>query len=92
MRFATTNSESDVQDQSLDQYIERMKEGQDKIYYIIGESSTVVRKSPLLEAFKSKGYEVLLLTDRIDEWLMSNMSEYKEKTFQDVARGELPRS
>jgi len=90
LRFATTNSEYDVQDQSLDQYIERMKEGQDKIYYIIGESSTVVRKSPLLEAFKSKGYEVLLLTDRIDEWLMSNMSEYKEKTFQDVARGELP--
>ncbi len=90
LRFATTNSESNVQDQSLDQYIERMKEGQDKIYYIIGESSTVVRKSPLLEAFKSRGYEVLLLTDRIDEWLMSNMTEYKGKQFQDVARGELP--
>ncbi|MEQ9210086.1 MAG: molecular chaperone HtpG, partial [Pseudomonadales bacterium] len=76
LRFATTKNDSDTQDQSLNQYIERMPEGQDKIYYIIGDSSTVVRKSPLLEAFKSKGYEVLLLTDRIDEWLMSNLTEY----------------
>lgn len=90
LRFATTKNDSDTQDQSLDQYIERMPEGQDKIYYIIGDSSTVVRKSPLLEAFRSKGYEVLLLTDRIDEWLMSNLTEYKERPFQDVARGELP--
>ncbi|MFX4228701.1 MAG: molecular chaperone HtpG [Porticoccaceae bacterium] len=90
LRFATTKNDSDTQDQSLNQYIERMPEGQDKIYYIIGDSSTVVRKSPLLEAFKSKGYEVLLLTDRIDEWLMSNLTEYKETPFQDVARGELP--
>jgi len=90
LRFATTITDSNIQNQSLDQYIERMQEGHDKIYYIIGESSTVVRKSPLLEAFKSQGYEVLLLTDRIDEWLMSNLSEYKEKQFQDVARGELP--
>ena len=90
LRFATTNSESDVQDQSLDQYIERMKEGQDKIYYIIGENSNVVRKSPLLESFKAQGYEVILLTDRIDEWLMGNLFEYEGKSFQDVARGELP--
>lgn len=90
LRFATTKSDSNTQDQSLDQYIERMPEGQEKIYYIIGDSSTVVRKSPLLEAFKSKGYEVLLLTDRIDEWLMSNLTEFREKQFQDVARGELP--
>lgn len=90
MRFCSTNDESAEQDQSLDQYIERMKEGQDKIYYIIADSLNMARKSPLLEAFLDKGYEVLLLTDRIDEWLMGNLFEYQGKSFQDVARGELP--
>ena len=89
LRFASTHTDSSEQNQSLDQYLERMKEGQTKIYYIVGESLNVVSKSPLLEAFRDKGYEVLLLTDRIDEWLMGNMFEYKEKSFQDVARGEL---
>ena len=89
LRFASTNTDSAVQDQSLDQYIERMKNGQDKIYYVVAESFNMALRSPLLEAFRAKGYEVLLLSDRIDEWLMGNMTEYKEKAFQDVSRGSL---
>ena len=89
LRFASTNTDSAVQDQSLDQYIERMKDGQDKIYYVVAESFNMALRSPLLEAFRAKGYEVLLLSDRIDEWLMGNMTEYKEKAFQDVSRGNL---
>jgi len=90
LRFSSTHTDKADQDQSLDQYIERMKEGQDKIYYIIAESFNMAMKSPLLETFRSQGYEVLLLTDRIDDWLMGNMQEYQGKSFQDVARGELP--
>ena len=90
LRFATTHTDKAEQDQSLDQYIERMQEGQDKIYYIVADSFNMASKSPLLETFRAKGYEVLLLTDRIDDWLMSNMHEYQGKSFQDVARGELP--
>ena len=89
LRFASTETDSEVQDQSLDTYIERMKEGQDKIYYIVAESFNMAAKSPLLEAFRAKGYEVLLLSDRIDEWLMGNLTEYKEKQFQDISRGNL---
>ena len=89
LRFASTEKDTDVQDQSLDQYIERMKDGQDKIYYIVAESFNMASRSPLLEAFRAKGYEVLLLSDRIDEWLMGNLPEYKEKSFQDVSRGNL---
>lgn len=90
LRFATTHTDKETQDQSLDQYIERMKDGQDKIYYIVADSFNMATKSPLLETFRSQGYEVLLLTDRIDEWLMGNIHEYQGKSFQDVARGELP--
>ena len=90
LRFATTHTDKAEQDQSLDQYIERMQEGQDKIYYIVADSFNMASKSPLLETFRAKGYEVILLTDRIDDWLMSNMPEYQGKRFQDVARGELP--
>ena len=90
LRFATTHTDKAEQDQSLDQYIERMQEGQDKIYYIVADSFNMASKSPLLETFRAKGYEVLLLIDRIDDWLMSNMNEYQGKSFQDVARGELP--
>lgn len=89
LRFASTHTDTEVQDQSLDQYIERMKEGQDKIYYVVAESFNMASRSPLLEAFRAKGYEVLLLSDRIDEWLMGNLTEYKEKAFQDVSRGNL---
>ena len=90
LRFSTTDTNNDKQDQSLDQYLERMQDGQDKIYYLVGESLNAVSKSPLLESFRAQNYEVILLTDRIDEWLMANLTEYKDKAFQDVARGELP--
>jgi molecular chaperone HtpG len=89
LRFTTTESESGVQDQSLDGYIARMKEGQDKIYYVTAESYQTAKNSPHLEVFKRKGIEVVLMYDRIDEWLMSHISEYDGKQFQDVARAGL---
>lgn len=66
-----------------------MKEGQDKIYFLTGESYAQVKNSPHLEVFRKKGIEVLLLTDRIDEWLMSYLTEFDGKTLVDVARGDL---
>lgn len=89
LRFASTHSGNDEQTVSLSQYIERMKEGQDKIYYLTGESYAQVKNSPHLEVFRKKGIEVLLLTDRIDEWLMSYLTEFDGKSFVDVARGDL---
>ncbi|MFT0212930.1 molecular chaperone HtpG [Pseudomonas sp. F1_0610] len=89
LRFASTANENDKQVVSLAQYIERMKEGQDKIYYLTGESYAQVKNSPHLEVFRKKGIEVLLLTDRIDEWLMSYLTEFDTKHFVDVARGDL---
>ena len=87
LRFATT--QSDDESVSLDTYIERMMEGQEKIYYITADTLAAAKNSPHLEIFKKKGIEVLLLTDRVDEWLMSHLTEYKEKAFQNVAKGEL---
>ena len=89
LRFATTKSEGDVQNVSLDQYIERMVEKQEKIYYITADTLSAARNSPHLEVFKKKGIEVLLLTDRVDEWLVSHFNEYKDKHLQSVAKGEL---
>ncbi len=89
LRFASTNQSDDSEVVSLDTYIERMVEGQDKIYYLTGERYAQVKNSPHLEIFRKKGIEVLLLTDRIDEWLMSHLNEYKGKQFVDVARGDL---
>ena len=89
LRFASTTQSDDSEVVSLDTYIERMVEGQDKIYYLTGERYAQVKNSPHLEIFRKKGIEVLLLTDRIDEWLMSHLSEYKGKQFVDVARGDL---
>jgi len=89
LMFNTTASEGDVQDQSLEAYISRMKPEQDKIYYVIADSLKTARNSPHLEIFRKKGVEVLLLADRIDEWLMSHLFEYQGKSFQDVARGSL---
>ena len=88
-RFATTKSEGDEQTVSLDEYIERMAEKQEKIYYITAESLAAARNSPHLEIFKKKDIEVLLMTDRVDEWLMSHLYEYKGKSFQSVAKGQL---
>lgn len=89
LRFTSTESEGDKQDQSLDGYLSRMKEGQDKIFYLTAESWHTAKNSPHLEVFKRKGIEVLLLHDRIDEWFMSHITEYDGKQFQDVARASL---
>jgi len=89
LRFASTSDESGEQSVSLADYLGRVKEGQDKIYYLTGESYAQVKSSPHLEVFRKKGIEVLLLTDRIDEWLMSYLSDFDGKAFVDVARGDL---
>ena len=89
LRFASTQSGNDEQTVGLSQYIERMQDGQDKIYFLTGESYAQVKNSPHLEVFRKKGIEVLLLTDRIDEWLMSYLTDFDGKSFVDVARGDL---
>ena len=89
LRFASTAGEGDEQSVALADYLGRVKEGQDKIYYLTGESYAQIKNSPHLEVFRKKGIEVLLLTDRIDEWLMSYLTEFDGKQFVDVARGDL---
>ncbi|NKQ10722.1 molecular chaperone HtpG [Pseudomonas sp. SST3] len=89
LRFASTQDASGEQSVSLADYLGRVKEGQDKIYYLTGESYAQVKNSPHLEVFRKKSIEVLLLTDRIDEWLMSYLTEFDSKQFVDVARGDL---
>lgn len=89
LRFDTSKSEGDAENVSLDQYIENMAEKQDVIYYITADSLAAAKNSPHLEVFKKKDIEVLLLTDRVDEWLVSHLNEYKEKTLQSVTKGEL---
>ncbi|WP_411563516.1 molecular chaperone HtpG [Pseudomonas shirazensis] len=89
LRFASTHDDSGEQSVSLADYLARAKEGQDKIYYLTGETYAQVKNSPHLEVFRKKGIEVLLLTDRIDEWLMSYLSDFDGKSFVDVARGDL---
>ncbi len=89
LRFASTHNEGDEQNVSLDDYISRMPEEQEKIYYITAESAAAARFSPHLEVFKKKGIEVLLLSDRVDEWLVSGLTEYEGKSLQSVAKGEL---
>ncbi len=89
LRFASTQDASGEQSVSLADYLGRVKEGQDKVYYLTGESYAQVKNSPHLEVFRKKGIEVLLRTDRIDEWLMSYLTEFDGKQFVDVARGDL---
>ncbi|MXY54715.1 MAG: molecular chaperone HtpG [Gammaproteobacteria bacterium] len=89
LRFASTHDEEASQRISLADYVGRMGEGQDRIYYLIAESDSAARQSPHLEVFRARGIEVLLLTDRIDEWFMSFAGEFDGKEFQDVTRGEL---
>ncbi|MCS3467252.1 molecular chaperone HtpG [Pseudomonas sp. JUb42] len=89
LRFASTHDEGGEQVVALAEYLARAKEGQDKIYYLTGETYAQVKNSPHLEVFRKKGIEVLLLTDRIDEWLMSYLSDFDGKGFVDVARGDL---
>ena len=88
-RFATTHGDSAIQNQSLAAYVERMKPEQDKIYYVAAENYHTAANSPHLEIFRKKGIEVILLHDRIDEWLINHLMEFDSKQFQDVARGEL---
>lgn len=88
-RYASTNNDSDIENVSLDDYISRMKEGQDKLYYITGDSYSAVKNSPHLELFKKKGIEVILMHDRVDEWMMSYLNEYDGKSFVNIAKGEL---
>ncbi|MEN4951249.1 molecular chaperone HtpG [Stenotrophomonas sp. TWI819] len=89
LRFASTHDASSEPSVSLADYVGRMIEGQDKIYFLTGDSHTQVKDSPHLEVFRKKGIEVLLLTDRIDEWLMGYLTEFDGKSFVDVARGDL---
>jgi molecular chaperone HtpG len=89
LRFSTTHTDSEEQNISLDDYIGRMKEGQDKIYYITADSFAAAKNSPLLEYFRKKGVEVLLLSDFIDNWLVSNLFDYKGKQLQSISRGAL---
>ncbi|OOZ41712.1 molecular chaperone HtpG [Solemya elarraichensis gill symbiont] len=89
LRFATTASDSSEQTTSFADYIERMQEGQDKIYYLTAETWQAGKNSPHLEIFRKKGIEVLLLTDRVDEWLVSNLADFDGKSLTSVARGDI---
>lgn len=89
LRFSTTHNDSASQNQSLADYVSRMPEGQDRIYYIVADSFNAARNSPHLEIFRKKGIEVVLLHDRIDEWLMSHLTEFDGRKLADVAKGDL---
>ena len=89
LRFSSTHTDSETQDVSLEQYVERMNEGQDKIYYVVADTFTSAKNSPHLEIFRKKGIEVLLLSDRVDEWMMSHLTEFADKQLQSITRGDL---
>jgi len=89
LRFATSRSEGATQDVSLKDYVQRMAEGQQHIYYILADSHQVARNSPHLEGLHERGIEVLLLSDRIDEWTVGHLGEFEGRDFRDVTRGEL---
>ena len=89
LRFSTTHTDSATQDQSLADYVARMQKGQEKIYYLVADGFNAAKSSPHLEIFRKKGIEVLLLHDRVDEWLMSHLHEFEGKRFADIAKGEL---
>lgn len=89
LRFASTHTDATAQTVSLQEYVGRMKEGQNKIYFITAENFNSAKHSPHLEIFRKKGIEVLLLSDRIDEWLVSHLTEFDGKSLQSVAKGEL---
>ncbi|MCD2449332.1 molecular chaperone HtpG [Methylicorpusculum oleiharenae] len=89
LRFSSTHTDSEKQDVSLEDYVSRMKEGQEKIYYVTADSFAAAKNSPHLEIFRKKGIEVLLLSDRIDEWLISSVSDFDGKHLQSVAKGDL---
>ncbi len=89
LRFSSTHNDNDVEDVSLDAYIERMKEGQKDIYYITAESYAAAIGSPHLEVFRKKGIEVLLMHERVDDWMISYLSEFEGKSLKSIAKGTL---
>jgi molecular chaperone HtpG len=89
LRFSSTHTDAEKQDVSLDDYVSRMKENQEHIYYITADSFAAAKSSPHLEVFRKKGIEVLLLSDRVDEWLVSYLTEFEGKHLQSVAKGDL---
>ena len=89
LRFVTTTSTTEKQTISLSDYVSRMKEGQDKIYYITASTYNAAKHSPHLEIFNKKGIEVLLLSDRIDEWLTSHLNEFEGKKLQSISKGKV---
>ncbi|WP_042839890.1 molecular chaperone HtpG [Yersinia aldovae] len=88
LRFASTHTDSSAQTVSLEDYVSRMTEGQEKIYYITADSYAAAKSSPHLELFRKKGIEVLLLSDRIDEWMMSYLTEFDGKSLQSVSKAD----
>lgn len=90
LRFASTKGEASARTVSLDDYIGRMQPGQDKIWYISADSHVAAAGSPQLEAFRAREIEVLLMSDRIDEWMLGSLREYEGKPLESVARGDLP--
>jgi molecular chaperone HtpG len=89
LRFASTHTDSDVQDAALADYVSRMKEGQDKIYYVTADTFLAAKSSPHLEVFRKKGVEVLLLFDRVDEWVVGHLPEFDGKPLASVTKGDL---
>ncbi len=89
LRFASTHQDSDAQNVAFADYVSRMKEGQDKIYYVTADSWAAAKNSPHLEIFRKKGVEVLLMTDRVDEWMLSFLTEFDGKQLVSVAKGDL---
>lgn len=89
LRFASTHADDATQNVSLKGYVERMQEGQDAIYYVVADNHVTAKNSPHIEVFRKKGIEVLLLSDRIDDWLMGHLNEFDGKPLKDIAKGEL---
>lgn len=89
LRFASTHADNDTQNVSFADYIERMKEGQEVIYYITADSFAAAQHSPHLEIFRKKGIEVLLMSDKVDEWLLGSLTEFEGKKLQSIAKGDL---
>ena len=92
LRFATSRDDEAAQRISLKQYVEAMKDDQQSIYYVVAENHATAKNSPHIEALRKQGVEVLLLSDRVDEWLMSHLAEYDGKPLRDVAKGEWDQS
>ncbi|TNF38319.1 MAG: molecular chaperone HtpG, partial [Gammaproteobacteria bacterium] len=89
LRFSSTHADKDTQDVSLQDYVSRMKAGQEKIYFITAESFAAAKNSPHLEVFRRKGIEVLLMSDRVDDWLVEHLTEFDGRKLQSVAKGDL---